>query len=254
MHGGQGVGIVRTDFLADVATEDVAGQTLRVGQGVVTVLDGVVGGALGSVEHITSFDTLQGLVGAGLDTKGTGAAAVGERVVVGIDGGVGHEFAEVAEAAVGGAYEEGVASNPAEAGGGSPAFVGDRGGIDEGTGIEVGVTLLDESNHLEKHTLDDEVVVVAVGVACDFVRAFDGAGGLVGEQNGDDAFGAGVKELGVDTLVGVALHILHIGVVAVGEPSGEGGVEVIEPASLSDAAIVEADGTGTGFYKLTTDH
>ena len=215
VDGGGCVGVVWTDFLADVAAEDVAGEALGVWQGVVAVLDGVVCGALGCVEHITSLDELEGLIGAGADAEGAGAAVVVEWGVVGVDWGVGQEFAEVAEAAVGGAYEEGVAADPAEAGGGGPVFVGDGCGVDEGSGVEAGVTVLDECYHLEEHVLDDVVVVVGVGVACDFVWALDGLGGFVGEEDGDDALGAGVEEAGVGAFVGVALHVVHVGVVAV---------------------------------------
>ena len=137
--GGWGVLVEGADVLTGVAAEEAAGQVFGdVGRRELVGLGGPVRKAATAVEAVRCG---KGAGGAGVKAGRAAAAVVGQGLV-GLQRQVGDNLAQEEVRADGGVDEEGVSSDPADAGLGSVVFFGQGRGIDaaaEADGLGAGL-------------------------------------------------------------------------------------------------------------------
>ncbi len=132
LFGVEGTAIEGADILTDVAADDecrLAHRVMKLIRNFASFFEGKVADAASAIDGVGG----DGIGGAGVDAAGAGAAVVGDG---GIGGKVevGDEFAEEEPGAFVGVNEEGVFSDPAEAGAGGEFALEDGAGIDVAAG------------------------------------------------------------------------------------------------------------------------
>ena len=146
---------------------------------------------------------------------------VGDGLVVVVDFGGEEEFAEVDEAACAGDDEVVVASYPTDACLLGPVAFEEGGSVDGDAEGSLGAA--DCFCQLSYLGLHGFVVVGAVGVEGELgLVGWDTMGGGVVEGEADDGAAAGEDALGMEAGIAVAVHVVHVGVIAVGYPAVEG--------------------------------
>lgn len=240
--------VVGADVLADIAAIDPVGDLgppFSFDGG--SAFDGEIGDAARGVDGVGG----DGLRGTGVDAAGARAAAVGLGDLVG--GGFEVEGGEDAAEEEGGAEarvdEEGVFSDPAQAGAGGEFAFRDGGGVDEGGELVARVLLAECVADGMQAVFDDFVVVASLGVTGDSAVAGDGGIGVASEGvlvgDDDDGARAGEPTRGVEARVGEIGEVVHFAVFVGGEPVAElvGPVGGIGAADAGEGeAVLAAEG------------
>ena len=218
--GNGGLIVIGTGQLADVAAEDITAGVERRRQFGCTVLDGVVGGAATGIDLVRDlpFPADNGVVRTGIDTTAAVAAAVGQRGVIAVALGSGNEFADIAIGAPLRIDQQGVLAKPSQPCTLRPVTVADGGGIDKGTCREVRITFRNTFHQLVQHPFQAFVIVLAIGVLRNAVGTLHAAVGFVGQQDRNDTAGPFDQQTRILPLIGMALHIVHVGMETGGEP------------------------------------
>ena len=239
--------------LAAVAAEDPA---VEAGVALRDLLDGAARDAARGVDGPVRGD---GPRGAGFDAPAARAAALlSERRVVGV-GLVGEDqLAQQDAAAELRRHEQRLASDPAQSGLRGQLLFGQRRRVGERPAPEPGIRRAQGLEQLREHGPDGRMVVRRAGVGGDF-GAVSGrialrGGVLVGDGADDGRAGPLDQQPGVETLLGVALHVAQRRLPAARQPCPEPRFALGQVAARRDAAEVEARIGGKFFDVQKVEH
>ena len=239
--------------LAAVAAEDPA---VEAGVALRDLLDGAARDAARGVDGPVRGD---GPRGAGFDAPAARAAALlSERRVVGV-GLVGED--QLAQQDAGAElrrHEQRLASDPAQSGFRGQLFFGQRRRVGERPAPEPGIRRAQGLEQLCEHGPDGRMIVRRAGVGGDF-GAVSGrialrGGVLVGDGADDGRAGPLDQQPGVETLLGVALHVAQRRLPAARQPCPEPRFALGQVAARRDAAEVEARIGGKFFDVQKVEH